>query len=330
MRILVRLLGAAVAAVLVVAAFAAYRLMSPYRGFQHDTFVEIPHGTSAGGIGDKLARAGVVRSRWDFLLARMFKRGRVLEAGEYRFQKADSVLNMFGRIARGDVFYYTLVVPEGKNMFDIASLAAALGLFNDQQFLDAAHNPALVRDLDPHAPTLEGYLFPGTYKLSRHTSPQMLCQKMTARFRDVWKGLHTPEDPHRAVTIASLVEKEAKLADERPRIAAVFENRLRLGMKLDCDPTTIYAALLESRYRGTIHRSDLASDNPYNTYQHAGLPPGPIANPGLASIQAVLEPDNTSALYFVLKPDGSGGHEFSATLAGHSEAVMRYHRAQAR
>ena len=330
MRIFARLLGAAVLAVLIVAGFAAYRLLVPYRGFQQDTFVEIPHGTSASGIGDKLAHAGVVRSRWDFLLARTVERGRMLQAGEYRFQKADSVVDVFNRIARGDIFYYTLVVPEGKNMFDIASAAAALGLFDEQQFLDAARNPALVRDLDPNAPTLEGYLFPGTYKVGRHTTAQLLCQKMTERFREVWNGLHASLDPHRTVTLASLVEKEAKLADERPRIAAVFENRLRLGMKLDCDPTTIYAALLESRYHGTIHRSDLASDNPYNTYQHAGLPPGPIANPGLASIQAVLQPDTTSALYFVLKPDGSGGHEFSDTLASHSEAVTRYHHAQAR
>jgi UPF0755 protein len=188
----------------------------------------------------------------------------------------------------------------------------------------------MIRDLDPRAPTLEGYLFPGTYRLSRHTTPQVLCRKMTARFREVWSGLHAGADPHQTVTLASLVEKEAKLPEERPRIAGVFENRLRIGMKLDCDPTTIYAAMLDSRYRGTIYRSDLESLNPYNTYQHAGLPPGPIANPGLASIQAVLHPENTSALYFVLKPDGSGGHEFSDTLATHAAAVTRYHRAQAR
>jgi UPF0755 protein len=146
----------------------------------------------------------------------------------------------------------------------------------------------------------------------------------------VWDGLRANADPHRTVTLASLVEREAKLPQERAEIAGVFENRLRLGMKLDCDPTTIYAALLDSRYRGTIHRSDLESSNPYNTYQHAGLPPGPIANPGKASIEAALRPAETSALYFVLKPDGSGGHQFSENLAQHSTAVTRYHRANAR
>ena len=125
-------------------------------------------------------------------------------------------------------------------------------------------------------------------------------------------------------------QAEAKLPEERPRIASVFENRLRLGMKLDCDPTTIYAALLEARYRGAIYRSDLENSNPYNTYQHAGLPPGPIANPGLASIQAVLHPEASQALYFVLRPDGSGAHQFSENLAQQSAAIARYRRARSR
>ncbi|HKE25090.1 MAG TPA: endolytic transglycosylase MltG [Bryobacteraceae bacterium] len=326
-----RFCGALGLAAIGVAGFAGYRLFTPYRGFQQDTFVEIPRGAHTSGIADLLAKAGVIRSQWDFLLARSAERGRVLKAGEYRFQKADSVLDVYNRIARGDIFYYTLVVPEGKNIFDIATAAAGLGLFDERQFLDAARDATLIHDIDPHALSLEGYLFPGTYRLSRHTTPQLLCQKMTARFREVWGGLNATANPHETITLASLVEKEAKLPEERSLIAAVFDNRLKLGMKLDCDPTTIYAALLESRYRGTIYRSDLDNTHPYNTYQHAGLPPGPIANPGLASIQAALNPDtSTSALYFVLRPDGSGGHEFSETLARHTEAVTRYHRAQAR
>lgn len=331
MRFILRFLGILAVLAILAAGFAAWRLMSPYKGFQQDTFLDLPHGAGTGGIADRLAQAGVIRSRWDFILARLLERARLLQAGEYRFQKADSVLDVYNRIARGDIFYYTLVVPEGKNIFEIASAAAALGLFDEHKFVEAARDPSLVRDIDARAPSLEGYLFPGTYKLSRHTTPQLLCQKMTARFREAWRGLNATANPHDTVTLASLVEKEAKLPEERARIAAVFDNRLKLGMKLDCDPTTIYAALLDSRYSGVIHRSDLESANPYNTYQHAGLPPGPIANPGLASIQAVLTPDtSTSALYFVLRPDGSGGHQFSDTLASHSEAVTRYHRAQNR
>jgi UPF0755 protein len=190
----------------------------------------------------------------------------------------------------------------------------------------AARNPALIRDLDPKAPSLEGYLFPNTYRLSRHTSAERLCQIMTSKFRETWKSLHTSADVHETVTLASLVEKEDKLPDERSRIAAVFLNRLRIGMKLDCDPTTIYAAVLQNRYTGVIHRSDLASDHPYNTYRHTGLPPGPIANPGLAGLRAALEPADIDSLYFVARADGSGGHEFSSNIAAHESAVERYRR----
>lgn len=307
--------------------FAVYRLEQPYQDFRGEAFVEIPRGTGTSGIADALARAGVVRSRWDFLLARMANRTGVLQAGEYRFDRAASPVEVVSRIARGDIFYYELVVPEGRNLFDIAAAAENLGLFPAAKFLEAARDPAPVRDLDPQATTLEGYLFPDTYKLSRQTTPARLCGLMTGKFREAWGSLHTTAGVHRTVTLASLVEKEGKLADERPRIAAVFENRLRIGMKLDCDPTTVYAALLEQRYRGALHRSDLDSDHAYNTYRHAGLPPGPIANPGLASMRAVLAPSDSDSLYFVARADGSGGHEFSSNIAAHESAVERYRRA---
>jgi len=306
------------------AGYAILRLHQPYRGFSGAVFVEFPSGTSGGTIASMLANAGVIRSRWDFWLVRMIERGRVLKAGEYRFAAEASPFAVFDRIARGDVFYYELVVPEGKNMFDIAAAVEELGLFPASQFLAAARDPALIRDLDPRAPTLEGYLFPSTYRLSRHTTPGRLCRLMTAKFREVWLRLNSRADLHDTVTLASLVEKESKLPQERPVVAAVFANRLLIGMKLDCDPTTIYAALLGERYRGVIHRSDLESENPYNTYRHAGLPPGPIANPGLASIQAVLQPAGSDALYFVLRPDGSGGHQFSTTIAAHEAAIAKY------
>jgi UPF0755 protein len=322
-----RRLGFLVLAALAAGGFAVYRVEQPYQDFRGETFVEFPHGTGTGDIADTLAKAGVVRSRWDFLLARVASRTRVLQAGEYRFDRAASPMEVVRRIARGDIFYYELVVPEGRNLFDIAAAVEQLGLFPAPKFLEAARDPALIRDLDPQAPTLEGYLFPDTYKLSRHTTPDRLCRLMTGKFRDAWRSLHTTAGVHRSVTLASLVEKEGKLADERPRIAAVFENRLRIGMKLDCDPTTIYAALLLRHYRGVIYRSDLDSDHPYNTYRHAGLPPGAIANPGLASMRAVLAPSDSDSLYFVARADGSGGHEFSSTIAAHESAVERYHRA---
>jgi peptidoglycan lytic transglycosylase G len=323
---LVRALAVLVLLAALFVGYAAYRLNRPYRGFSSAVFVEFPHGTSAQAIAAKLSGAGVVASRWDFLLARIVNHGRVLQAGEYRFDTAASPLKVYERIARGDIFYYELVVPEGKNMFDIAASVQDLGLFSAADFLAAARDPSLIRDLDPEAPTLEGYLFPSTYRLTRQTTPKRLCRMMTDKFREVWGSLQSSRNAHDTVTLASMVEKEGKLPGERPVIAAVFENRLRIGMKLDCDPTTIYAALLNHHYRGTIYRSDLNSDQPYNTYRHAGLPPGPIANPGVPSLQAVLQPAPSKALYFVARPDGSGGHTFSETISAHEAATAKYRR----
>ncbi|HEY1495553.1 MAG TPA: endolytic transglycosylase MltG [Candidatus Solibacter sp.] len=322
-----RRLGFLILLIAAAGGFAAWRLAQPYSGFQGETFVEFPRGTGTRAMGEQLARAGVVRSQWEFLLARWASGARVLQAGEYKFERAASPLEVVRRIARGDIFYYELVVPEGRNLFDIGAEVEQLGVFPAAKFLQAARNPAMIHDLDSDAPTLEGYLFPDTYRLARKTTPEQLCRIMTGKFRTAWKSLHTEANVHHTVTLASLVEKEGKLAEERPRIAAVFENRLRIGMKLDCDPTTIYAALLQDRYRGVIHRSDLDSEQAYNTYRHAGLPPGPIANPGLASMRAALEPANSDSLYFVARADGSGGHEFSSNIAAHESAVERYRRA---
>jgi len=236
-------------------------------------------------------------------------------------------LEVYDRIARGDVFYYVLTVPEGQNMFDIAAAAEKLKLFSAQDFLRAARDVSSIRDLDPAAPTLEGYLFPSSYRLLRHTSPERLCQLMTARFRDVWKEFGAPTDAHQAVTLASLIEREARVPMDRPVISSVLHNRLKIGMKLDCDPTTIYAALLAGRYRGAIYQSDLARDSLYNTYRHPGLPPGPIANPGRDSLLAAMHPTSTEYLYFVLRPDGSGAHNFSKSISEHLIAAARYRRA---
>jgi UPF0755 protein len=302
-----------------------YRLSEPYRGFSEPVFVEFPHGTSTGEMATILAGKGVVQDRWLFLAARAVRRGSHLQAGEYRFEKPASALDVYGRISRGDIYYLELLIPEGFNMFDIAGAVEKLGTMKASAFLAAARNPALILDLDPKAESLEGYLFPNKYRIYRYTTAQQLCRQMTNEFRTQWRLLGEKADVHRTVTLASLVEREAKLPEERPKVASVFHNRLKLGMKLDCDPTTVYAALLEDRYRGAIHRSDLDSENPYNTYRHVGLPPGPIANPGIRSLKATLAPDDTSYLFFVAKADGSGGHNFSESLRQHEAAVAQYH-----
>jgi UPF0755 protein len=310
--------------------YLAFDFNAPYSGFGQETFVDLPKGTATQQMAALLQNSGVIRHSWEFLIARALRRSATLQAGEYRFNKPASVMEVFDRLARGDIFYFQLVVPEGKNMFDIAAAVGQLGLFPAAQFLAAARDPASIRDLDPQAVSLEGYLFPNTYRVSRGATPAALCQMMTGKFREVWRGLHTNADIHRTVTLASLVEKEGKLPHERPVIASVFARRLAIGMKLDCDPTTIYAALLDGSYSGALHRSDLESDSPYNTYRHAGLPPGPIANPGVASIQAALHPLDTDYLYFVARADGSGGHNFADTLAAQSANIVKYRKALGR
>jgi UPF0755 protein len=330
-----KLVRIALALGVLLAAAAILSLFVPYRGFQGETFVRLERGTSAVATGRALAQAGVIRYAWQFWMERALRPKAKLQAGEYRFDQSATVRNVFDKLARGDVYYVEFTVPEGSNMFDIAKALEAAGVMSAEDFLRAASDAAPIRDLAPHAETLEGYLFPATYRLSHGVAAADLCRQMTGQFRRHWKKLAAADradahsgdgqaaDVNATITLASLVEKETGIAGERPLVAGVFANRLKKGMRLECDPTTIYAALLEDRYRDGIHRSDLASQNPYNTYQHAGLPPGPIANPGEASIAAALEPAETNYLYFVARPEG-GGHQFSATLAEHHKATQEY------
>ena len=318
---------AAIATVLVVIALVAVWILTPSVGPHQQAFVVIPRGANARQISRILADGGVIEHRLQFLLVRALRPRARLKAGEYMFKDRQSMWKVFDRIVRGDIFYYVLVVPEGNSTFDIAQTLDRQKIMAPAAFLNAARDPAPIRDLDPQAPSLEGYLFPDTYHVTRHTAPAQLCRLMTDRFRKAWTALGpAAAKPHDIVTLASLVEREAKLPAERPLIASVFANRLRIGMALQCDPTAIYAAEVEDRYRGVIHRSDLDSRQAYNTYQHAGLPPGPIANPGMASLQAALQPAATDFLYFVARPDGSGGHQFSKALADHTRAVQQYRR----
>ena len=321
------MIRAAALTLLLLIAVTAYAVLAPLSTFSGDVYVDIPKGATTREMASLLAQNGVIRHPVQFLAVRALRPRTTLQAGEYRFRQAASAWDVFGRIARGDIFYYSLVVPEGHNLYDIAAALEQQEIMPAAAFVKAAQDASAIRDLDPRAPTLEGYLFPDTYRLNRHTAPEQLCRQMTERFRKAWSGLRTPTAAvHETVTLASLVEEEAKVPGERPLIASVFLNRLRIGMPLQCDPTAIYAALIESRYRGTIYRSDLDNKQLYNTYQHAGLPPGPISNPGLASLQAALAPAASDYLYFVARADGSGAHQFSSGLAEHTRAVQEYRR----
>jgi UPF0755 protein len=327
LKLVPRVILSATAVLLLLVAAAALSLSVSYQGFQGETFIRIEKGRGAREIGRTLAQSGVIRYTWQFWIERALRRGAKLQAGEYRFTQPGSVREVFDKLARGDVYYVEFTVPEGSNMFEIAHSLESAGIFPAGDFLRAAADPSMVNDVAPEAKTLEGYLFPATYRLSHWATPEDLCRQMTDQFRKQWKRIAAGRnaDAHQVVTLASLVEKETGIASERPLVAGVFANRLKIGMRLACDPTTIYAALLENRYRDAIHRSDLASQNPYNTYQHAGLPPGPIASPGLDAISAALAPAETKYLYFVAKP-GGGGHQFSTNLAQHEKATKEYRR----
>jgi UPF0755 protein len=316
---------------------AFWSLAQPYQAVPGENFVRIERGSGTSAIARTLQQAGVIHYEWQLLAARALNPSAKLQAGEYRFGEAASALTVFDRIRRGDIYYFEITVPEGSNRFDIARMIGGWsdvrrsprGTINADDFLKASANPASIHDLAPNAPSLEGFLFPSTYRLTHSTSAEDLCHLMTTEFRRQWKKLDPAKSANvlKAVTIASLVEKETGVPEERKIVAGVFTNRVTKGMRLDCDPTTIYAALLDNRYTGVIHKSDLLNQNAYNTYQNAGLPPGPIANPGAASLEASLNPATTEYLFFVAKADGPG-HVFSATRAAHEKAVMAYRHAR--
>ncbi|WP_263373475.1 endolytic transglycosylase MltG [Granulicella aggregans] len=311
-------------ALLAAAAFA-WLFYLPF-GPSSETFVDIPTGTSGTAIGQQLAKTGIIRSPYAFDLMRAQKGG-TLKAGEYRFDHPAPLAEVYARLIKGDVYTRTVAIPEGFNLFDIAAAVESAGLGTKASFLAAARqHTELIADLSPHATSLEGYLFPDTYHFSRHATPQQMLAIMVRRFRQVTTQLGLPKASNTIVILASLIEKEVSVDSERPLVASVFENRLAKSMPLQTDPTVIYAALLENRYRGTIYASDLKSDSPYNTYRHPGLPPGPICSPGVAALRAAISPAKSDFLYFV--SDANGHSRFAATLKDHATNVTQYRAAK--
>ena len=297
-------------------------------GPSSETFVELTPGSSTLRMGQKLQAKGIVRSQFAFDLVRWWKRG-TLKAGEYRFDHPASVTEVYARIARGDVYTKIVIIPEGASLFEIADRLEQAGFGPRQDFLSAASRQVeLVADLDPRATSLEGYLFPDTYHFPRKFTPKQICAAMVRRFRAEAAQLGLKENMHRVVTMASLVERETAVDAERPLVASVFENRLAKKMPLMTDPAVIYGLQLDGRWRGTIYASDLKLDTPYNTYLHAGLPPGPVANPGLKSLRAAMEPAKTDYLYFVAAGANPQGRSlFSSTLEEQSRNVAGYRHA---
>lgn len=306
------------------------RVRQPYRGYTaSEQFVEIPSGVGTRVIGDRLVAAGVIRDPLVFRAALwMSGTARHLKAGEYRFAEPMTPLEVLDKLARGDVYVVMITFPEGLNIVEMSKIFEAKGLGPSPAFVEAAGDATLIHALDPAARDLEGYLFPETYAVPRRTDATTIVRAMVQRFEHVL----TPElrssaaahglSVRQLVTLASLVEKETAKPDERPLVAAVYENRIRIGMGLQCDPTVIYALQREGKYTGNLRRDDLAFDSPYNTYRYAGLPPGPIASPGKASLEGAANPADVDYLYFVSRNDGS--HEFARTLDEHNRNVHKY------
>jgi UPF0755 protein len=321
------ILLAALLVLLIAAGAAAWMVFVPF-GPSQETFVELAPGSTTVRMGQELEANGIVRSQFAFDLVRWWKRGR-LRAGEYRFDHPASVLEVYARIARGDVFTKTVTIPEGASVFEIAARLEQAGFGPRQNFLDAqVKETGLVADLDPRAKSLEGYLFPDTYHLARKATMEQIAATMVRRFRVVAGQLGLKENVHQVVTMASLVERETAVDAERPLVASVFTNRLSRKMPLMTDPSVIYGLELRNQWRGAIYQSDLKLDTPYNTYLHGGLPPGPVANPGMRSLRAAMAPAATDYLYFVAAGANPQGRSlFASTLDEHAHNVAGYRHA---
>jgi peptidoglycan lytic transglycosylase G len=305
-------------------------LRTPYQGYKEPkTRVELRRGQATAAILQNLQRHGVLRDEWIPLVYLKFLRGGdSLKAGVYEFDKPLSPVEVIDKLVRGDVVLKTITVREGLDRFAVAKLFADEGLGTEATWDKATRNADLIRDIAPEAESLEGYLFPDTYKFDPGTPAPVIVQQMVANFRKHWGNeialITTGLDAHQTVTLASIIETEAQQPQERPVVASVYINRVRRRMLLGADPTVIYALKLAGRWDGNIRKADLQIDSPYNTYRKPGLPPGPIANPGLASLRAAAAPATTPYLYFVARNDGS--HVFSTTNEEHNRNVEKYQR----
>ena len=294
-------------------------------------FVMLRPGYTTRRIALELESAGVIRSRLAFVLWHRIHRKQSLKAGEYLFDKTARVLDVHDRLVRGDIYVHTVVIPEGFTMFDIAQAVQEAGLGSNQEFLAVARsNVELISDLAPEAKSLEGYLFPNTYEFTRTQSMKDIAAAMVKQFRQVaeqigltanGKGTDVPK----TVTMASIVEKETAVPEERAVVASVYYNRLARNIALQADPSVIYAELLNGTYAGALHHADMGFQSAYNTYTHPGLPPGPIGNPGRTSLEAALHPAQTDYYYFV--SDGNGHHRFSRSLEEHNQNVAKLRQA---
>ena len=330
LTVLAVFMGLTLIAVAVVVNQFLERVETPYQAYEEDgVFVDIQPGDSSPVIAARLAAAGVVRDQWTFRLA-VWRSGlaRGLQAGEYHFSDPLSSMEVIDKIAAGQVYLRSITFPEGLTVAEMAGVFDESDFGTGDEFINQVQRVELIQDLDPEAVTLEGYLFPETYLLPRGATPADIVEAMVAQFRrslsDELRAEAARHDQsvRDVVTLASLIQKETGSAGEYELVSAVYNNRLRIGMALQCDPTVIYALELDGLYDGNLTRENLRYDSPYNTYRYPGLPPGPIAAPGLGALEAAVGPADVPYLYFVSRNDGS--HEFASTLREHNRNVQRY------
>ncbi|MBI4169572.1 MAG: endolytic transglycosylase MltG [Acidobacteria bacterium] len=330
------LLAAGGLLLLVAAATVVVRILLwasiPYRGYGASfAIIEIPEGASAARALGILERHGIVqRFRLALAYLRLTGRTRDIKAGEYSFTRPMTPGEVFDKIISGDVHYHRITVVEGSRADEVVAQFVRAGFGPESEYLEAISDVSAIADLDDEAVDLEGYLFPDTYSIHKKTPPRTIVGMMVARFRELfqpsWIGMARQKGMtvRQAVTLASLVERETAVPEENSLVASVFHNRLRLRMRLQCDPTVIYALAMRDAFDGNIRREDLRIDSRYNTYRYYGLPPGPIGSPGAAALRAAIEPADTRYLYFVSM--NTGRHFFSSTLGEHNRAVWEYQK----
>jgi UPF0755 protein len=308
--------------VLAVGGWTAWQVYAPMTP-PANTSLLLHSGYSTRRIAAELKKAGVIRSELAFRLWHLLHPKPSLKAGEYLFEREATLPQVYQRIARGDIYFHMVTIPEGYTMFDIAKAMEVAGLGPAADFLHIAETQTqLISDLAPEAASLEGYLFPNTYQFTRTENLEEMVAAMVHQFRQVAQQIGLSSDVHKIVTMASIVEKETAAPEERPLVASVYYNRLARRMALDADPSVIYAELLAGTYQGSLHHADLAVNSPYNTYRFPGLPPGPIGNPGRSALEASLHPESTDFYYFV--GDGNGHHRFARSLEEHNRNVAAY------
>jgi len=331
-----------VVGILAVAGLGFWTYSDLHKPIAHDKtgqYVDIPKGTSPSAIVHKLATEGVIKHEWPLkLYLKVTGKGSTLRAGEYDFPSPISPLGVLARLQQGERRLNRITIIEGWTRWDIARAMAQVpefGLTSDSQALELMNNVSLISDIDPEAKNLEGYLFPDTYEFSPETTAADLVEMMVKRFRGVWKpdwtqrALSLSFTPRQIVTTASIIETEAKLAEERPIVASVIYNRLKKDIPLAVDSSVIYASKLEGkwRYDGRVYRSDIERRSPYNTRIYAGLPPGPVASPGESSLKAALNPATSDYLYYVRNPDrDDGAHNFYSNGAEFETGVQALRR----